>query len=84
MTLPYDYWYSFVLLRPKNMIKLSIQSADKWICIGKWHVPSGRIYFHHVVVVHFVPRFFLNERLLANSSVGYSEKTFLEGSGTKN
>ena len=56
MTLLYDARYSFVLLRPKNEVKLSTQSADKWICIGKWPVPSGAI-FYQVVVVLFVPEF---------------------------
>ena len=74
-------WYSFVLLRPKNIVKLSTQSADKWICMGKWHVPSGAIYFHHVVVVRFVP--FFNTPLLAKSSADYFEKTFFEGAGAK-
>ena len=50
--------YSFVLLRPKNEVKLSTQSADKWICMGEWPVPSGGIHFHHVVVVCFVPGLF--------------------------
>ena len=36
MTLLYDAQYSFVPLRPKNEVKVSIQSADKWICMGKW------------------------------------------------
>ena len=28
--------YSIVVLRPKNKIKLPTQSAEKWICMGKW------------------------------------------------
>ena len=51
--------------------------------MGKWPVPSGAIYFHHAVLVHFVPGF-LNDRLLAKTSVEYSEKTFFEGAGAKN
>ena len=35
MTLPYDAQYSFVLLKPKNEVKLSTQSADKLIGKGK-------------------------------------------------
>ena len=41
----------------KNEVKLQTQSAEKWIRIGKWAVPSGAIYFHRVVVVLFVPEF---------------------------
>ena len=36
MTFLYDARYSIVLLRPKNDLKLSTQSAAKWICMGKW------------------------------------------------
>ena len=36
MTPLYAAQYSFVLLRPKIEVKLSMQSADKWICMGKW------------------------------------------------
>ena len=35
MTLLYAAQYSFVPLRPKFEVKLSTQSADKWICMGK-------------------------------------------------
>ena len=35
MTLPHAAQYSFLLLRPKIEVKLSTQSADKWICMGK-------------------------------------------------
>ena len=45
MTLLYDARYSFVLLRPKNEVKLLTQSAAKWICMGKWPVPGGAIHF---------------------------------------
>ena len=45
MTFLYDARYSSVLLRPKNEVKLSTQSADKWICVGKWPVPCGAILF---------------------------------------
>ena len=81
MTYLYDARYLFVFLRPKE-VKLATQSAKNWICMGKWPVPSGAIYFHHVVVVRFVP-FFLNDRLLANFSVECPEKTFFEGEGAK-
>ena len=40
-----------------NSVKLSTQSADKWICMGKWPVPGGGIYFHHIVVLARVPGF---------------------------
>ena len=36
MTLLYGVWYSFVLRRLKNNVKLLPQSAEKWICMGKW------------------------------------------------
>ena len=55
MTLMYDARSSLVLLRPKNMVKLSTQSAEKSICVEKWPVASLANFFHHVVVVHFVP-----------------------------
>ena len=45
MTFMYNARYLFVLLRPKNEVKISTQSADKWICMGKWHVPCGAILF---------------------------------------
>ena len=45
MILLYGDRCSFVLLRPKNEVKLSTQSADKWICMGKWPVPCGAILF---------------------------------------
>ena len=32
----YDTWFSVVLVRPKHKVKLPTQSADKWICMGKW------------------------------------------------
>ena len=41
----YDAQYSFVLLRPTNEVKLSTQSADKWIFMRKWGVPCGAILF---------------------------------------
>ena len=50
ITFLYDAQYSVVLLRSTNGVKLLTQSAAKWICMGKWHVPGGGIYFHHVVV----------------------------------
>ena len=45
MTFLYDARYLFVLLRPKNEVKLLTQSAAKWICMGKWPVPTGVILF---------------------------------------
>ena len=83
MTILYDAGYSVVLLRPKNEVKPLTQSAEKSICMGKWAVPSGAIYFHQVVVLARVPGFFLNDRLLPNSSVEYSEMTFFKGAGAE-
>ena len=57
MTLLYAAQYSFALLRPNIDVKLSTQSADKWICMGKWPVPSLAEFIHHVLVVPFVPEF---------------------------
>ena len=37
--------YSIVVLRPKNKIKLPTQSAEKWICMGKWAFENLAIYF---------------------------------------
>ena len=45
MTFLYDARYSIVLLRPKNDLKFSTQSADKSICIRKWPVVTGGILF---------------------------------------
>ena len=45
MSLLYAAQYSFVLLRPKVEVKLSTQSADKWICMGKWAFEILVIYF---------------------------------------
>ena len=59
MTHLYGARESFHPLRTKNTIKLPTQSALSQICMGKWPVPSGAIYFRHVVVVRFVPGFFL-------------------------
>ena len=57
LTLLYAPQYLFVLLRPKKLVKLSTQSADKWMCMGKWPVPGGAIYFHQVVVARLIPEF---------------------------
>ena len=57
MTVLYDARYSVVLLRQKNEVKPLTQSAAKWICMGKWAVPSGAIYFHHVVMVRLIREF---------------------------
>ena len=32
----YTAWHSFVLLRPKNKVKLLTQSGENRICMGKW------------------------------------------------
>ena len=57
MTLLYGARHSFVLLGLKNKVKLLPQSEEKWICMGKWAVPNWGNYFHHIVVVRFVPEF---------------------------
>ena len=36
MTHLYGARGSFHVLRPKNTIELMTESADKWICMGKW------------------------------------------------
>ena len=41
MTPLYSARHSFTLLRPKNKVKLPTQSAEKWICIGKWAFKIG-------------------------------------------
>ena len=58
MTFLYDARYSIVLLSPKNEGKLLTQSAAKWVCMGKWPVPGGAIYFYHIVVLACVQGFF--------------------------
>ena len=78
----YEAWYSIVLLRPKNKVNLLTQSAAKWICMGKWSVSCGGVYFHHVFVLARVSGGF-NDHLLANSSVEYSKMTFFKGGGGK-
>ena len=45
MTFWYDARHSVVLLRPKTEVKLSTQSAYKWICMGKSAAPCGAILF---------------------------------------
>ena len=45
MTFLYDTRYSIVLPRPKIDLKLSTQSADEWICMGKWPVRTRAILF---------------------------------------
>ena len=45
MTFLYDAWYSIVLLRPKKKVKLLTQSAEMWICMGKWAFENLAIYF---------------------------------------
>ena len=58
MTFLYDAGYSAVLLRPKNEVKSLPQSAEKWICMGKWAVPSLAEFIHHVLVIPYVPELF--------------------------
>ena len=41
----YGAWYSLVLLRLKNKVNLLTQTAEKWICMGKWALLSGAVYF---------------------------------------
>ena len=43
MTFLYNAGYSVVRLRQKNGVKLLPQSAEKGICMGKWHVPKWGI-----------------------------------------
>ena len=58
MTFLYDAGYSIVLLRPKNEVKPLTQSAEKWICMGKWPLSSLAEFIHHVLVIPCVPNFF--------------------------
>ena len=64
MTFLYDAGYSVVLLRPKNEVKPLTQSAEKWICMGKWPVSSLAIFFRYVLVVLFTPDLFTLTRRL--------------------
>ena len=71
------------LLRQNIEVKLSTQSAPSQICMGKWPVPSGAIYFYQVVVVLFVLELFSN----AGGSVGQGKLTPVHnerGGGGKN
>ena len=45
MTFLYGARYSVVLLKPKNKFKLPPQSAEKWICMGKWASENLAILF---------------------------------------
>ena len=47
MAFLYTAQYLFVLLslRPKNNVKHPAQSAEKWICMGKWAFENLAIYF---------------------------------------
>ena len=58
MTHLYTTRYSFVFLRQKN-VKLATQSAENWICMGKWPVPSRGTFIHELAVIGFIPGFFL-------------------------
>jgi len=62
MTFLYNARYSVVLLRPKNEVKSLPQSAEKWICMGKWPIPNWGDFIHHVLVVPRVPGFQLTPR----------------------
>ena len=44
ITFLYDAGYSFALLRQKNEVKPLTQTAENWICMGKWAVPSLAIF----------------------------------------
>ena len=45
MTFLYTARYSIVLLRPKNKVKLTTQSAEKPICVGNGLYHVVRFYF---------------------------------------
>ena len=45
MAFLYTAQYSFVLLRSKNKVKLPTQTAEKWMCMGKWAFEKVAIYF---------------------------------------
>ena len=64
MTSLYDARYSVVLLRLKNEVKPLSQSAEKWICMGKWPVSSLAIFFRYVLVVRLTPDLFTLTRRL--------------------
>ena len=83
MTLLYAARYSFVLLRPKNKIKLSTQSAHKWICMGKWPVPSLAEFVNHVLVVPYVPEFFPRRGRFPSSGKINSGTQWTRGRGLK-
>ena len=42
---PHGARYPIAILSPKNKVKLSTQSAEIWICMGKWAFKMLRIYF---------------------------------------
>ena len=84
MTLLYAAQYSFVLLRPKTVVKLSTQSADKWICTGKWPVSSLAEFIHHVLVVPFVPEFSPQRGRFPSSGKINSGIQRIRGRGQKN
>ena len=58
MTFLYDAGYSIVLLRRKNEVKPLTQSAEKWICMGKWPLSNLAEFIHQVLVIPCVPEFF--------------------------
>ena len=64
MTFQDDAGYSVVLLRPKTEVKPLPQSAEKWICMGKWAVPNWAEFIHHVLVVPRVPGFQLTSQTI--------------------
>ena len=83
MTFLYAAQYSFVLLRPKIEIKLSTQSADKRICIGKWPVSCLAEFIHHVILVRFVSEFFSPTRTVPQFWENQLWYTTNEGAGAK-
>ena len=62
MTFLYAARYWIVLLRQKNEVKLSTQSAPSQICMGKWHISGRAVYFYQVIVLARVPEFFFQTR----------------------
>ena len=82
MTFLYEAQYSVVLLRQKNEVKPFTQSAAKWICMGKWSVPTGGILF---LRLQKGPRRsdFSGALFAANAAPGKILARTDEGAGTK-
>ena len=57
MTLLYDAWYLFVLLRPKIRINTQHKCTQQDLA-GKWAVPKGENIIHELLVTARVPVFF--------------------------